>query len=115
MKNAGEDISLDEFFLFSSGRAQGSSRESVGIAQGTGCGLVQDGEGIGREDVLGGADASEASTQVIGGVVGGERANAKTMRESGVQGSVSSKSKSVFEVGQADEYERQQGFGVPLV
>ena len=35
--------------------------------------------------------------------------------ESGVERSVSTKAKAVFEVGEADEHERQQGFEVPLV
>src|SRR5579872_4476066 len=52
---------------------------------------------------------------VIGGVVGGERADAESMVEPGVKRPVSSKSKSVFQIGQADEHEREQRFGVPLI
>jgi hypothetical protein len=72
LEDAGQDIALDEVFLFASGGAQGGGGESVGVAQGASRGLMEDGEGVGGEDVLGGADAGEPRAQVVVGVIGGE-------------------------------------------
>lgn|GEM_PF-2665119 len=82
MQNASEDVALDELFLFARGGTEGGGGEAVGVAQRTSCGFVKHGEGVDGEDVFGGADASEAGAQIIGGIVGGERADAKAMMES---------------------------------
>jgi hypothetical protein len=76
---------------------------------------VEDGESVYGEDVLGGADAREASADVVGGVVGEEASEGEPVMDAGVEGTISSEPEPVLEVRQSDEYEREEGLLIPLV
>jgi hypothetical protein len=76
---------------------------------------VNDGEGVGSEDVFGGTDAREASANVVGSVVGEEASEGETVMDTRVKGAISSEPEPVLEVGKSDEDEGAEGLGVPLV
>ena len=76
---------------------------------------MEDREGVHGEDVLGGPDAREASADVVGGVVGEEAAEGEAVMDAGVEGTISSELEPVFEIGQPDEDEGEQGLLIPLV
>src|ERR1700729_1196262 len=115
LKDAGENVALDELLLLSGGDAEGGGGEAVGVAQGAAGALVEDGECVGREDVLGGADAREASADVVGGVVGQEASEGEAVMDARGEGAISPEPEPVLEVGKSDEDQGEQRLLVPLV
>jgi hypothetical protein len=78
-------------------------------------GLVQQGDGVEREELPVAARQLEAVAQVVGGVVGAHRLQAQAGVEPGEQRLVRTQGEPVLELGQADEDEAEQGAAVPLV
>ncbi len=76
---------------------------------------MNDGEGVGGEDVFGGTDAGESSANVVGRVVGEEVSEGETVMDTRVKGTIPSEPEPVLEVGKSDEDEGKEGLGVPLV
>jgi hypothetical protein len=68
-----DDVALDQLALLAGADAQGVVGDAVDVAQRAGCGFVQDGDGVGSEDLLGGTGGAEASADVVGGILGGKR------------------------------------------
>ena len=82
------------FFRLAETRRAGGG-EAIGVSEGAPGGLVEDGEGVGGEDVLGGPDAREASANVVGGVVGEEASRVRSGDGCGSRGSGLRRSRSL--------------------
>jgi hypothetical protein len=115
LENAGEDVALDELLLSPGGDAESGGGEAIGVAEGAAGGLVEDRESVCGKDIFGGTDASEASANVVGGVVGEEASECETVMDAGVEGTIASEPEPVFQVGKSDEDEGEEGLGIPLV
>ena len=78
-------------------------------------GLVEHGEGVGREDLAVGAGAAEAELHILGGVVDDHGPDGEPALDSRIERAVLAQLESVLEVGEAHEDERQEGSAVPFV
>ncbi len=76
---------------------------------------MEGGEGVIGEERALGAGGGEAEPDVFGGVFEGGRGEEKAMVNAGEEGAVSAASEAGFELGESDEDEGQERFGVPLV
>ena len=77
--------------------------------------LVEQALGIVGEEVALTSGELEAESEVVRGVVGGERGDDESARDAGVEGAMSSKGESVDEIGESDEEEREKRSAIPLV
>ena len=110
-----DDPAIDEGEPEAGGVVQSGVGEAIDIAQATGAGLVEQGEGAAAEDLAIAASSGEAVTDVLSGVVGHGGAAAEAAVDAAPQGAIAAEVEPVPELGQAYEHEGEQGAGVPAV
>jgi hypothetical protein len=113
--DAGDDVTLDELALLARGLAEGVRGEAVEIAHGAEGGLVEEDDGVGREDLAVAAGARQAHAQVLGGVLGGEGRDVEAVVDARIQRAVAAEGEALAEFGEADEDEREERAAVPGV
>lgn len=115
VEDALEGVGVDGLALLAGGFAQGVGGESIDVAEGATGVLMQESDGVKREQVAVAAGASEARPEVIGGVVESEGRKDEASVDAGEQTAVLAEPEAVEQIRQPDEDERQEGTGVPLV
>jgi len=85
LQNAGNELAFNGFALSPGGETQRRRSDSVDVAQGSAGGFVEDGDGVVGEQILGATDATDADTDVVGGIVGTERADRESMVSDGMR------------------------------
>ncbi len=113
VKDAREEIALDELALLPGGLAQAPGREPVEITHAAGGGLVEHGDCVVGEDVAVAAGALHPIAQVLGGVLGRERVDVQAPVDARVQGSVPPELELVLQLGRTDEDEGEERLRVP--
>ncbi len=113
--DAGDDLTLDELLLTTSGLAEGGGGEAVDLAQGALRLLVQSREGVIGEQGALAAGGVEAETDVLCRVRHSGGGDQEAVVNAGEQGPVGPSREVGFELGEADEDERQEGLRVPLM
>lgn len=109
IEEVADEGGLDELQLAACGVAQGEGREAIELAVCAGARVVQEREGIAREELAVAAGEREPVADVVGGVVEGDGVETKAGVEAREQRLVRAERETVLELGQADEDERQQG------
>lgn len=113
--DAGDHIAVDELLLSSSGVAESGGGEAVDLAQRALGQLVQDGESVIGEQVALTAGGAETEADVLGRVGDGGRGEQEAVMDAREQRAMGASGEVGFELGEADEDQREQGFGVPLI
>src|ERR1044071_2129823 len=115
LDDARDDVALDELALLARGLAERGGGEAVEVAHGADGGLVEQHGGIGGEDLSGAASALEAHAQILGGVLGRQRADFEAMVDARVQRAIAAQREPLAKLGQSDEDQREQRATVPGV
>src|ERR1044071_7746994 len=115
LDDARDDVALDELALLARGLAERGGGEAVDAAHGTDSSLVEQHGGIGGEDLASAAGALEAHAQILGRVLGRQRADFEAMVDARVQRAIAAQCEPLAKLGQSDEDEREQRAAVPGV
>jgi hypothetical protein len=76
---------------------------------------VEEGNGVGGEQLAFAAGVAEAETEVLGGVGGGERLDLEAVMKARVERAVAAQGETIAELREADEHEGEESAAVPLV
>jgi len=105
-------LAVDELLLSSRGLAERGGGESVDLAQGALRQFAQGAEGIVGEEGRVGAGSRKAEADVIGGVIDGGPGDEEAVVDACEQRAMGAPRQARFQLGQADQDQRQQSPGV---
>jgi hypothetical protein len=115
LNNAGDDVALDELSLLLGGLAERSGSEAVDLPHGAEGGLVEQADRVGGKQLAFAAGATQAETDILGGVVGNEGFDLEAVMDPRVERAITAQGEAVAQFGKADEDEREQCATVPLI
>jgi len=110
-----DNVAVDQLAASSSGLSQGEGGDTVEVAMMASAGLMHQRQGVDRKDLVGTAGKCDPMTDIVAGVIDGQRLYTQSAVYARQEGPLCSEAQSILKFGQAHKHYRQQRSRVPFV